>query len=155
MPDRRSTCLYRRILQLVPRVFKTDPWQIMLCIAWLGMGVATAIAMAYPVMAASVVDDPLSWKLLRGLWSACFLFGALFQLHALQWPRDGLLERLGISLAGVGCVVYGLSLFAAGRPSGYALAVVFLIIAFGHLVVLLAAEVARRLTARASQVGGL
>lgn len=147
MPNRRSTCLYRRFLRVVPRIFKTDPWQTMFCLAWLGMGVATALAMLFPA-SVSVVDQPLRWSILRGSWSACFMVGGLFQLHALQWPRDGLLERLGISLAGMGCAVYGLSLFAAGRSSGYPLGVVFLLIAFGHLVVLVSAEVSRRLSLR-------
>lgn len=147
MPHRKSTCIYRRILRLVPRIFRTDPWQSMLCVAALGVGLATTLAMFYP-STTSVVDKSLGWLALRGLWSACFVVGSLAQLAALQRPRDGLLERLGISLAGMGWAVYGLSLFAAGRPAGYALGVLLIVIALGHLVVVLSAEVARRLTNR-------
>ena len=152
MPHRRSTCIYRKILRLVPKIFKTDPWQTMLCMAWLGLGIATAIAMFFP-SATSVVDQPLGWMILRGLWSACFFLGATLQLYALQYPRDGLGEGFGISLAGVACAVYGMSLFAAGNPAGYPLAGVFVLIALGHLAVLLAAEVSRRLTSRTTQEG--
>lgn len=148
MPNRRSTRAVGWILARTPRLFKTDPWQTMFIVAWLGMGMATAVAMFFPDVT-SVVDQPLGHTLLRGLWSACFILGALFQLYALQHPQDGLLERLGISLAGIGAGVYGLALFAAEKPAGYALGVVFLILAAGHLIVLLAAEYSRRMATRA------
>ena len=143
MPHRKTTCVYRRILRLVPKVFRNDPWQVMWCLAWLGMGLATGLAMFFP-SASGAVDKPLHWDVLRGLWSACFLLGSLFQLRSLQRPTDGALERLGIASCGLGALVYGLSLLNAGNPAGYALAVVFLLIALGHLIVLIAAEATRR-----------
>lgn len=145
MPHRKSTCLYRRILRLVPRIFKTDPWQTMLCVAALGMGLGTALAMFFP-QAISVVDQPLQLVLMRALWSVCFLGGSLFQLYALTRAGHGGTERLGISLAGVGWGVYSLALFSAGSPAGYSLATAVGIMAAGHLIVLIGAEVARRLS---------
>lgn len=152
MPHRKSTCIYRRFLRLVPRIFKTDPWQTMICLAWVGLGIGTALAMLFPT-ATSVVDQPLGWLLLRGLWSACFALGGGLQLWSLQWPHDGAMERLGISLAGVACGTYALALLASGAPAGFSLGGVFLVIAFGHLVVLIAAEVSRRYANRALSEG--
>lgn len=142
MPNRRSTRFYRRILGRVPRILVTDPWQCMWAVALMGLGVATFINMFSP-HATSVVDSTLYYTALRVSWSLTFLAGGLFQLIALH-RYDAPLERLGISLAGMGCTVYAIALFSNGSAVGNALGIVFAFMAIGHGSVLMASAVARR-----------
>lgn len=110
------------------------------------MGFGTLLVMLLPA-ARGVVDRPLPWSWLRLLWSLTFLAGGFIQLYSLHrpnWP----LERLGISLTGLGCSIYGLALFANATQIGAVIGSVFLALALGHLVVLMAAEVAIRIGGR-------
>lgn len=136
----------RRVLRHYPRIMITDPWQVMLAVAMLGVGISSSITMFLPHVN-SVVDRTLWTNGLRLAWSLCFLVAGAAIIIALQ-RGYGRLERLGIFLGGLGWLVYSLSLWANGSPAGAILALIFLLLAVGHFGVLLVAVVVRR-------VGGL
>lgn len=147
MPNRRSTRVYRKLLELAPRIMITDAWQVIVATLWLGLGLATLVAMLFPGVN-SVVDRTLYTTAIRLLWSFTLIGGAACQLVALQFrkqPWAPRLERLGISLCILGVVVYALALLASGSPAGIILFVVFGIAVVGMGGVLLLGVIARRL----------
>lgn len=143
MPHRRSTKIMRKMLQGYPRIMITDPWQVMLAVAALGVGIASLITMFIPHVN-SVVDRTLWTSGLRASWSVCFIASGVFQIIALQ-RSYGRLERLGIFLGGLGWLAYVGSLVANGSLASTFLVVIFLFLALGHFGVLLVGVVVRRL----------
>lgn len=107
-----------------PRILLTDTFQVGFAIAFLAVGLLSLLAL-FGGVPPGAIGHALPTDLLRIVWGSSLIVGGGFQLLGLQWiSRDA--ERFGMTMTMVGCVIYGLALFAfATTASGLILGLLF------------------------------
>lgn len=130
----------RKLVRHLPRILITDLWQVMSAVVWATLGLAVLLALVAGDN--GLVEHTLSYKFLIGSWGASWLLGGVGQVIGIQASQRRT-ERLGISLSGLACTVYALTLFAAGTMPSVVLGCGFTIFALGHALALLISSEAR------------
>ena len=133
----------RAVVSRLPKILITDLWQAMSAIVWATLGLAVLIALL--AGDSGLVEKTLSYKFLIGSWGASWLLGGAGQIIGIQASQRRM-ERLGISLSGLACTVYALTLFAAHTVPSIVLGCGFVVFALGHGLALLISSEAKAVT---------
>jgi hypothetical protein len=132
--ERSSLWVSVWVTKRLPPVLIVDTWQILLSVAWFGMGIGTLLTIAQPSVTASTM--PL-W--VRVEWCLTFILGGVFQVVALNRSLRAL-ERAGMALSAIACLTYAFALFSTPRPASWVIGAVFVTFAAAYAIRIMASS---------------
>lgn len=119
----RAQRFAQTVVAHLPAPLIRDTERVMLNAATGIVGVTSLLALQEPGTIAVILPAPL-----LVMWSATLIAGSVFVLYGMFRARRPI-ERAGLMLTGIGCLIYAAALFSVGGPRAQIIGGLFLLIA--------------------------